>query len=90
MSSKILKLNLGHKVIEIRPYSEVTIKDMAELAKLDSTSEFYEITKASMLLKACLVDKSDWEYFENMTAIEFGEIISDWTDLHNSDLDLNG
>ncbi len=87
MSSKELNLNVNGKQIAIRPMTEIKIKDIVELAKLDRKSEYYEVTQASLMLKAALVDASDWEHFENMTIAEFGEIMSDWSHLHNSEID---
>ena len=87
MSSKNITLNVNGREVEIKPMTAITVKDMTELAMLDSKSEFYEITRASLMLKACLVNKNDWELFESMGVTEFGEIISDWSDLHSVDLD---
>lgn len=90
MSSEKMNLNVHGRQVEIKPMTAITVKDMTELAMLDSKSEFYEITRASLMLKACLVNKDDWELFESMGVTEFGEIISDWSDLHNADVKLDG
>lgn len=81
----VVELRVNGRVIETRPFREMTVGIMEGLSKLDSTNEFYEMNKAVLILKSCLMDKSDWEVFENMTIPEFSEILSEWTEMQSGE-----
>lgn len=81
----VVELRVNGRVIETRPFTEMTVGIMEGLSKLDSTNEFYEMNKAVLILKSCLMDKSDWEVFESMTIPEFSEILSEWTEMQSGE-----
>lgn len=81
----VIELRVNGKVIETRPFTEMTVGIMEGLNKLDSKSEFYEMNKAMLIMKSCLVDKSDWEVFENMTIPEFSEILNEWSEMQSGE-----
>jgi hypothetical protein len=81
----VVELRVDGRVIKTRPFMEMTVGVMEGLSKLDSKNEFYEMNKAVLILKSCLVDKSDWEVFENMTLPEFNEILSEWSEMQSGE-----
>lgn len=81
----VIELRVNGKVIETRPFTEMTVGIMEGLNKLDSKSEFYEMNKAMLIMKSCLIDKSDWEVFENMTIPEFSEILNEWSEMQSGE-----
>jgi hypothetical protein len=79
--TKTIELRVNGRVIETRPFSEMTVEVIQGLGKLDSKNEFYELNKAIHILKSCLVDPADWEVFAGMSMTEFNETLSEWTEL---------
>lgn len=79
----VVELRVHGRVVETRPFTEMTVGIMEGLSKLDSSNEFYEMNKAILILKSCLVNKDDWEVFSDMPVAEFSEIVTEWTELQS-------
>ena len=81
MATNLIELRVNGRVIETRPFREMTVGILEGLSKLDSKNEFYEMNKAIHILKSCLVDPADWEVFAGMSMSEFSETLNEWTEL---------
>jgi hypothetical protein len=83
VSKNTIELRVNGRVVETKPFTEMTVSIMEGIGKLDPSNEFYEMNKAIFILKSCLVDKSDWEVFSEMPMTEFTEILNEWTELQS-------
>ncbi len=83
VSVDMVQLRVNGKIVETRPFTEMTVGIMEGLGKLDPKNEFYEMNKGIFILKSSLVDPSDWELFSDMSVSEFSEILTEWMELQS-------
>jgi hypothetical protein len=83
VSVDMIQLRVNGKVVETRPYTQMTVSMMEGLGKLDPKHEYYEMNQGIFILKSSLVNKDDWELFSDMSIPEFSEILSEWMELQS-------